>query len=234
MDSTPLLSVQLPRLILASASPRRHQLAALMGLSFMVSVSNVEEDSQFGEHPQDMALRLSMAKARAVARCQDQNALVVAADTLVVLGQDVLGKPANMKEAFDMLVRLRNRPHRVYSGLTVIDMAGGREQQELAMTPVLMRDYTDAEILAYIATGDPMDKAGAYAIQHPNFEPVARIDGCFANVMGLPMCHLYRALRKWRFLVPVHPLNSCPLATTSGCCWSREIVAPPGTTEHPG
>jgi septum formation protein len=95
------------------------------------------------------------------------------------------------------------------------------------MTPVLMRDYTDAEIDGYIASGDPMDKAGAYAIQHPRFKPVARIDGCFANVMGLPMCHLYRALRAWDFVPPVHPLRCCPLATTSGCCWSREILARP-------
>jgi septum formation protein len=219
-------------MVLASASPRRRHLAALMGLSFDVSVSNVEEDPCFGEHPQDMALRLSMSKAGAVAGSREQGGLIVAADTLVVLGQDILGKPTTEGEAFDMLVRLRNRQHLVYSGLALIDMVGGREQQALAKTRVLMRDYTDAEIRSYVASGDPMDKAGAYAIQHPGFEPVARIDGCFANVMGLPMCHLYRALRNWGFVAPIHPLYACPLATTSGCCWSRDIVAPPGPDDH--
>jgi len=212
-----------------------------MALSFDVIVSNIDEDPQPGEYPRQMALRLSMAKAQAVAmdmakaatRCQEQDTLIVAADTLVALGQEVLGKPANEEEAFCMLARLRNRRHVVYSGLALIDMASGQEHQQVAATPVLMRDYSDAEIRDYIASGDPMDKAGAYAIQHPSFESVARIDGCYTNVMGLPMCHLYRALRALHFWAPLHPLHCCPLATSSGCCWSKEIVEPPGAGECP-
>jgi septum formation protein len=207
---------------------------ALMGLSFDVAVSDVDEDARWGEYPQHMAGRLSMAKARAIARSQPQDCLIVAADTVVAVGSDILGKPVSEEEAFAMLARLRNRQHVVYSGLALIDTTTGREQQELAATPVLMRDYSDAEIRRYIASGDPMDKAGAYAIQHPVFEPVARIDGCYANVMGLPMCHLYRALNKWEFAVPIHPLHCCPLATGSGCCWSKDIVAPPGGDGRPG
>ena len=205
---------------------------ALMGLPFDVAVSDVDEDLKPGEYPQEMALRLSIAKAEAIAKArarrQERDALIVAADTLVALGEDILGKPADEGEAFQMLMRLRGRQHTVYSGLALIDMANGQKQQVLAITPVLMRDYTEAEVCGYVASGDPMDKAGAYAIQHPGLKPVARIDGCFANVMGLPMCHLYRALEQWHFPVPVHPLHCCPLATGSGCCWSKDIVVPPG------
>ena len=90
-----------------------------------------------------------------------------------------------------------------------------------------MRDYSDDEILGYIATGDPLDKAGAYAIQNERFDPVARVNGCYANVMGLPMCHLYRILRAWAVEVPVHPLDCCSLTVEKGCPWSADITQMP-------
>lgn len=200
---------------------------ALMGLSFEVAASDVDENARSGEHPQDMAMRLSKLKAEVAAQRVQGQAVIVAADTLVALEQHILGKPVDAEDAYDILARLRNRQHMVYSGLTLIDVATGQERQEIAATPVLMRNYSNAEIRRYIATGDPMDKAGAYAIQHPEFEPVARIDGCFANVMGLPMCHLYRALSAWGVVPPTHPLRCCPLAMSAGCCWSQAIIAPP-------
>jgi len=148
-----------------------------------------------GESPAAMAARLSLDKARA-ALVYTASGLVVAADTLVCLEGDVLGKPANAEGAVQMLRRLRDRPHTVFSGLTVITVESAEEHSELVATTVWMRDYCDEEIAAYVASGDPLDKAGAYAIQHPGFDPVSRIAGCYANVVGLPLCHLYRLLRE--------------------------------------
>jgi hypothetical protein len=95
----------------------------------------------------------------------------------------------------------------------------------VAITPVVMRAYSDAEIAAYVASGDPRDKAGAYAIQSPSFNPIAQIDGCYANVMGLPLCHLYRVLRAWGSASPIHPLAGCPQAVRAGCPWAQAILS---------
>lgn len=211
------------QIVLASASPRRRRLLAAMGLRFETTTSHVDESIHPGESPQGLGMRLSLAKAEAIASCHPQS-LIIAADTLVVLENQVLGKPINETSAARMLEQLRNRKHLVYSGLTLIDTTQGRHCSQLAMTSVYMRDYTDLEVRCYIASGDPTDKAGAYAIQHPGFAPVARIEGCYANVMGLPMCHLYRALHSWHISVPVHPLACCPLATGSGCRWAQDIL----------
>ncbi len=113
----------------------------------------------------------------------------------------------------------------MYTGLTLRDGHSGRLCTQVALTPVLMRHYTDEEIARYIASGDPLDKAGAYAIQHAELDPVAQVVGCAANVMGLPLCHVYRVLRDWGIAVPVHPLASCPWAGKAGCPWSAEVIA---------
>jgi septum formation protein len=213
-------------IILASASPRRRQLLALMGVSFQVVASDVDEVIVQGEAPQESARRLSIAKAEAVAELYPK-ALIIAADTLVVLDDDVLGKPTSPSSAFDMLARLRNRQHIVYSGLTVMDTEHARRCSQVARTPVTMRDYSTDEMRQYIATGDPMDKAGAYALQHTAFNPVACLEECYANVMGLPMCHLYRILYAWDVAIPIHPLACCPLAVGEGCTWSAAITHAP-------
>jgi MAF protein len=215
-----------PRIVLASASPRRRELLSSMGIAFEVVSSDIDEASVPGESPPGLARRLSLAKALAVARCLS-NALVIAADTLVVIDGEMLGKPTDQSMAFEMLSRLRGREHRVYSGLALVDARTGRRCTQVAMTPVMMRDYTEDEIRAYVDTGDPLDKAGAYAIQYPAFDPVAQIDGCYANVMGLPMCHLYRALRHGGLEVPTHPLDCCPQAMERGCPWAEGIIAEP-------
>ena len=194
-----------------------------MGLCFETTISRVDESIRPGESPQDLGTRLSLAKAEAIASRHPQS-LIVAADTLIVLENQVLGKPVDEATAARMLEQLRNREHLVYSGLALVDTTQGRHCSQLAMTSVHMRDYTDLEVRCYIASGDPTDKAGAYAIQHPGFAPVARIEGCYANVMGLPMCHLYRALHSWHISVPVHPLACCPLASGSGCRWAQNIL----------
>ena len=119
-----------------------------------------------------------------------------------------LGKPADADEARRMLVSLRGRIHQVYTALAVFNPLSGEMVTELAATAVPMRNYTDAEIEAYIATGDPFDKAGSYAIQHPEFKPVEELSGCYANVVGLPLCHLVRTLRGFN----IQPLTDVPSA----------------------
>mgnify|MGYP003417638469 FL=1 len=183
-----------PLLILASNSPRRRQLLALAGWEFKVSAADVDESQRPHESPADYVLRLAEAKAHTVRADADQ--IILAADTTVVDGQDILGKPKDGTEAIAMLKRLRGHTHQVYSGIVLHRLRDGLLLKDLCTTDVPMRDYSDAEILAYVQTGDPLDKAGAYAIQHPEFHPVASLEGCFASVMGLPMCHVILLLRK--------------------------------------
>ena len=183
-----------PGLILASNSPRRRQLLALTGLPFVVSVADVDESHLPNEEPGNYVLRLAETKSRAVQAEADQ--VILAADTTVVDGDDILGKPRDADEAVAMLTRLRGHTHQVYSGIALLRPGDGLLLKDLCVTDVPMRDYSDEELHAYIATGDPLDKAGAYAIQHPQFRPVSRMDGCFASVMGLPVCHVILQLRK--------------------------------------
>lgn len=183
-----------PPLILASNSPRRRQLLSLTGLPFVVSAANVDESTRSNESPADYVLRLAETKAVAVKADADQ--IVLAADTTVVDGSDILGKPEDDAEATAMLRRLRGHTHQVYTGVALLRESNGLLLKDLCVTDVPMRDYSDDEIRDYVATGDPLDKAGAYAIQHSEFHPVASMEGCFANVMGLPVCHVILLMRK--------------------------------------
>jgi MAF protein len=183
-----------PQLILASNSPRRRQLLSLTGLPFIVSAANVDESTRSNESPADYVLRLAETKAGAVKADADQ--IVLAADTTVVDGSDILGKPEDDADATAMLKRLRGHTHQVYTGIALLRKSDGLLLKDLCVTDVPMRDYSDDEIRGYVATGDPLDKAGAYAIQHPEFHPVANMEGCFASVMGLPVCHVILLMRK--------------------------------------
>jgi MAF protein len=213
-----------PDIILASESPRRRELLAALGLAFAVRPAVVDEAPLPGETPEALALRLSRAKAAVVAQ-DAPDALVIAADTVVALGEAMLGKPASPDEALEMLRRLRGRSHRVLTGLAVRHAASGQGRTALASTQVLMRDYTEAEMLAYADSGDPLDKAGGYAIQNRRFAPVARLDDCYANVVGLPLCLLYRVLTRWGFEMR-HPLDVCPWPLEhGGCDWAEAILA---------
>ena len=182
-------------LILASNSPRRRQLLALTGWDFTVSVADVDESQLPNESPADYVLRLAETKARTTAGRMGGDRFVLAADTTVVDGQDILGKPADEAEALRMLTQLRGRTHQVYTGIALLRMSDGLLLTDLCVTDVPMRSYSDEEMRAYAASGDPLDKAGAYAIQHAGFRPVASMDGCFASVMGLPLCHVTRLMR---------------------------------------
>jgi septum formation protein len=211
-------------LVLASNSPRRRQLLALAGWPFSVSAADIDE-SQYpqGELPADYVLRLAETKARAVAGDSDQ--IVLAADTTVVDGMDILGKPQDHAEAIAILKRLRGRTHQVYTALALLRLSDGLLLKDVCVTDVLMRDYSDEEIDAYVQTGDPLDKAGAYAIQHLEFRPAAEINGCYANVMGLPMCYVIRMMRKVNLQPNTDVFAGCePLLEYRSCPVSEAIV----------
>jgi MAF protein len=201
------MTTQHPLIVLASNSPRRRQLLALADWMFSVVVADVDESVHENETPAEYVLRLAEKKARAIHAHADQ--IVLAADTTVVDGNDILGKPRDNVEAFDMLTRLRGRTHQVYTGVALLRRSDGLLLKSLSVTDVPMRNYSDEEIHAYIQTGDPLDKAGAYAIQHPRFKPVASMSGCYASVMGLPMCHVVRMMRQ---------LDTPPHADVPGRC----------------
>jgi septum formation protein len=187
-------------LILASSSPRRREMIHLLGLPVQLLAADVDESSVTHPDPVENVKQTAWLKATAVyqqfRRLSPSDQIIVAADTMVVLDNEMLGKPANLAEARVTLRRLRGRDHHVYTALALIDLRDGRRLEELARSPVPMRRYSDAEIEAYVASGDPLDKAGGYAIQHPQFAPAPDLNHCFANVVGLPLCHLARALRR--------------------------------------
>jgi MAF protein len=195
-----------PVLLLASNSPRRRQLLALGNWTFNVSVSDVDESLQEGETPRDYVLRLAKAKALAVVAQVHRENIIIGADTAVVDGTTILGKPVDMADAGRMLKQLRGHTHQVYTGLAIHRVQDEQLFTELCITDVPMRSYSDDEISAYVQSGDSLDKAGAYAIQHPEFQPVESMQGCFASVMGLPLCHIVRTLRKFN----IHPHGDIP------------------------
>ena len=221
--------------VLASASPRRHELLGALGVPFEVRVAEVPEPLVEGVPAAVQAERLALAKARAVAaawreaapwqrpRGSRVPAVVLGADTIVVLDGKPLGKPENAEAARRMLRALRGRPHEVVTAVAAVLTDHPRCDTDHAATAVHMRPYTDAEIESYIAGGDPFDKAGAYAIQHPGFRPVDRIEGCYCNVMGLPLWTVRRLLSRTAPALatspPDHALDrcrACPCRTNGG------------------
>jgi septum formation protein len=183
-------------LLLASNSPRRRELLSLGNWMFSVSVSNVDESQRIGEAPADYVLRVAEAKARAAVPNARPEHIIIGADTAVVDRNRILGKPKDMKEATLMLRALRGHIHRVYTALAVLRMYDEQLITDLCITDVPMRDYKQEEIETYVLSGNPLDKAGAYAIQHSGFHPVETMKGCYASVMGMPLCHLIRILNK--------------------------------------
>jgi MAF protein len=211
------------RLILASGSPRRRQLLSLLGLPFVIKAVGMDETAMEGEPPTELVLRVGQAKALATNSVRADE-LVIAADTIVALDGEALGKPADAAEAAQMLQRLRGRAHVVYSGMAVWQPSRRRMVTELSESVVWMRDYTPAEIDDYVKSGDPLDKAGAYAIQHPEFDPVFRVEGCWLNVMGLPLCHLQRALGRFGVRVPPNVPGTCKAFNQRDCTVFSDIL----------
>jgi septum formation protein len=186
-------------LVLASNSPRRRQLLTLLGVPFTIQAVEVDETPHPAEKPLDYVQRLACSKALQAAQKVAASAFILAADTTVAMEEaagtwTIFGKPADAQEAEEMLLRLRGRTHFVFTGLALLRNADGSLWEDVCISEVPIRDFSTAEMRAYIASGDPFDKAGAYAIQHAAFHPVENFSGCFANVMGLPLCHLARLL----------------------------------------
>jgi septum formation protein len=183
----------LSEIILASASPRRADLLRQIGLPFRVAPSAVDEDehifSAAEARPEELAIRLALAKAQAVAR-ELGRGLVLGADTVVVCDEAVLGKPRDAVEAQAFLLRLSGRTHHVITGVALVEAETGRAEVATATTAVRMRPFDAAEAAAYVATGEPMDKAGGYAVQGRGALLVAAIEGEYSNVVGLPLVTL--------------------------------------------
>lgn len=189
-----MTALHTPRVLLASASPRRRQLLEALGVEFGVAATALDEASILNGPGTPAEKAQQLASAKAAAARPGREAFVVGADTVVALGREVLGKPASPDDAAEMLRTLRGRAHQVTTGVAVLRRAGNVIAADAVTTTVWMRHYSPAEIAAYVATGDPLDKAGAYAIQHPQFRPAERIEGCYWNVVGLPLCLLSRLL----------------------------------------
>ena len=170
-------------LILASGSPRRKEILDTMGLEFSVDISDADES--FAGTPEEMVLELSRRKAQAVAT-RHSGAMILAADT-IVFGDEVLGKPHSAEEAKRMLAGLSGRWHSVYTGVTMIDTRSGKTLSRADVTRVHFVALTAQDIDAYVATGEPLDKAGAYGIQGRGGMFIDRIEGSYSNVVGLPM-----------------------------------------------
>ena len=230
-------------IVLASASPRRRELITLLGLPVEITSAGIDEVPLPGERAEAMAQRLSREKALTAARQFDRPhsaaRILLASDTVVSLDGEPLGKPRDTVEARSMLRRLRGRTHQVYTAIMLLglqstsahcvapgaDAVGNGSSSapntitDLASSDVPMRACTDMEIEAYIASGDPFDKAGAYAIQHSGFHPVANFQHCFANVMGLPLCHVVRALRQ----LDVEPPHDVPALCQTHLCYDCPV-----------
>ena len=181
------------KIILASASPRRKELLEKLDLDFSVCPADIDESLLPDEDAAMYPLRTAVQKAMAVAKTTE-DALVIAADTVVAVDDDILGKPRDEAEAKGMLQRLSGREHIVITGIGVVDTASGRTLSATEQTIVYFHPLRDEEIDAYIATGECMDKAGSYGIQGKGSLLVRKIDGDYFNVMGLPLSRLYRLL----------------------------------------
>lgn len=241
-------------IILASNSPRRKQLIAFGGWSFQVLPVDIDERVLSAEKPGTYVLRLSRQKAEAARELllpshSDPSDLIVSADTTVALPLDeadrdaarllpefesigenphsqflILGKPVDREHAGRILRFLKNRTHQVFTGVTAIRIQDGFLQSTSCVTDVPMRDYSDAEIEAYIQSGDPFDKAGAYAIQHKGFHPVGNLSGCYANVMGLPVCHLAVLLMRFGVSLNADIVHRCWQEFDYACPISKQIL----------
>ena len=211
-------------LILASNSPRRKALLALGGRDFEVRPADVDESVQAGETPQAYVQRLAVEKVQKVGK-KLRAGLVLAADTTVADEGRIFGKPEDAEDAREMLSSMRGKRHMVYTGLALLDAKSGEVVGDLATSEVPMRAYSDEEMEAYIASGDPFDKAGAYAIQHEGFHPVVDIQQCYANVVGLPLCHAQRNLDKLAQAFDVDIAAACQTHLGYECPVYAEVLS---------
>ena len=219
-------------LILATKSPRRKQLLDSIGWDFISMAPEIDEQVMEGECPEEYTQRVARAKAQAAMNqpgaSWKKGDLILAADTAVldpVRGTNpesedmhmILGKPASLSEAQEMLLRLRGRTHQVCTSITLLDPVEGNFREATEFSTVKMRNYSLNEMNEYISSRDPLDKAGGYAIQHSTFQPVQKVNGCYPNVVGLPVCHVIRLAAECGYCPPKNGTNSCDKSDFP--CW---------------
>src|SRR5208337_3321369 len=183
------------RLILASASPRRRELLRNAGFEFDVLASHIVENIQRGERPEEFARRAAREKAMQIAASSPRGSFVLGADTVVVIDGETLGKPSDLEDAARMLRLLSGRTHQVHTGICLVRAPDEIEALQHATTLVTFRELDEEEIRHYVESGEPLDKAGAYAVQGLASKFVTRISGCYSNVVGLPVARVYGIIR---------------------------------------
>ena len=179
------------------------------GLSFRARPANIDETKLPGELPEDYVMRLAVCKAEASIPYVKSGEIILSADTIVVDGNLIIGKPQDAGDAVKILQTLRGRTHSVLTAIVMYDPENSVMHKDICESPVKMRNYYESEIEQYVASGDPMDKAGAYAIQHPVFNPVETFTDCFASVMGFPLCHFVRLMDVFGIKIPNDLPNTC-------------------------
>ena len=194
------------KFILASASPRRRELLASIGLDFDVVPSHIPEVRAEGEAPEEYVARLSREKAAAIAH-EHHDRWIIAADTTVLLGEELLEKPVDADDEKRMLATIAGRTHIVYTGVTVMNASAGHHDTRVAESEVRMLPLDAGEIAWYVTTGEPMDKAGAYAVQGIGAMFIDSIHGSYTNVVGLPLALLFQMLRR----AGIDPLRLSPI-----------------------
>lgn len=228
-------------LILATNSPRRKQLLESIGWDFISTPPEIDERVIEGESPEEYTQRVARAKAHAAKKHPGvrwaKGDLILAADTAVIDPvrdrkpegkriKMILGKPASVGEAQEMLIRLRGGTHQVCTSITILDPVEGTIRVASELTTVEMREYSMAEIDEYISSSDPFDKAGGYAIQHPTFQPVQKVSGCFPNVVGLPVCQVVRLAAEFGYGQEIKEMESCN--KSGNPCWIYRHAFPGG------
>ncbi len=197
---------KMKRIILASTSPRRHGLMQQIGLDFEVIPSNYEEDMTMNMFSYKLVQTLAYGKAKEVAN-RVKSGIVIGADTFVTLGNKKLGKPKSKEDAKNMLRMQSGKMQKIYSGIAIIDVKSGKELIAYEVTKLKMKKLTKKEIDGYVATGEPLDKAGAFALQGLGAIFVEKVDGCYSNVIGLPLHLLANKLKEFNIDIFKHKKN---------------------------
>jgi septum formation protein len=217
------------QLYLASNSPRRKELLTLIKLEYNLLPAQVDETPLPDENGTQYVRRIAECKSSSAANQAGGYGVIIAADTAVIDQRtdgksQILGKPSGPIEAVEMLHRLRGHIHQVLTAVSILRIDDGTMRFDLCTTDVPMRNYTEQEIQVYVSSGDPLDKAGAYAIQHAGFHPVEKFTGCYANVMGLPLCHLTRSLARLGISPNVDVPQTCQAALEYDCSAYHAIL----------
>jgi MAF protein len=211
-------------LLLASVSPRRRQLLSWIQPGFSVTSSDIDETPLPGESPIVYVKRMAREKGEKAA-LKAPDLVVVASDTIVELDGRILGKPGNAEEARSMLGALRGKIHHVFTAISIHQPGADPTIIDCCVVDVPMRAYSDDEMEKYILSGDPFDKAGAYAIQNHEFHPVEQFSGCYACVMGLPLCHLSRHIIKMGKQIAENPVSVCSQQLAYRCEISSSVLS---------